>query len=78
MTYRQSLTQTEIESLDDHQYSLFLAYGDTFRDQETGKTGGGSLELWEREVTRFLAETSREELRISQRVWNRKYFSSLT
>ncbi len=72
------MTQTEIESLDDHQYSLFLAYGDTFRDHETGKTGGGSLELWEREVTRFLAETSREELRISQRVWNRKYFSSLT
>lgn len=72
------MTQTEIESLDDHQYSLFLAYGDTFKDQETGKTGGGSLELWEREVTRFLAETSREELRISQRVWNRKYFSSLT
>ena len=78
MTYRPPLTQSEIESLDDHQYSLFLAYGDTFRDKETGKTGGGGSELWERAVTRFLAETSREELRISQRVWNRKYFSSLT
>ena len=48
------LTQQQIESLNDHEYSLFLAYGDTFRDQQAIPVREGSDLVWEREATRLL------------------------
>ena len=50
------LTQPQIEALNDHEYSLFLAYGDTFRDQQTIPTGKGSDLVWEGEATRLVEQ----------------------
>lgn len=69
------LTQSHIDQLDAEQYSLFLAYGDTFRDTETGRTGARSLELRETEIARISPTLAREELRISKCVWNSKHLS---
>lgn len=68
------LTQSHIDQLDAEQYSLFLAYGDTFRDPTTDRTGTRSVELWQREVTRILAASPRKELRIRKRVRYGEYF----
>lgn len=58
------LTQFQIESLNEHEYSLFLAYGDTFRDQQTIPARAGSDLVWEGEATRLIEEAGREKLRI--------------
>ena len=68
------LTQEEIETLDQHEYSLFLAYGDTFTDTETISVGEGSHQLWEDEATRLIEETGGEILRLGKRV--RSQFNS--
>jgi len=60
------LTQEEIETLDQHEYSLFLAYGDTFTDQTTVSIGEGSYQLWEDEATRLIAEAGSEVLRLGK------------
>lgn len=69
------LTQSHIDQLDVEQYSLFLAYGDTFRDTETDRAGAGSSQLRQTEVARLSPTLAREELRISERVRNSKYLS---
>lgn len=56
------LSQQEIESLNDHEYSLFLAYGDTFRDQQTIPIREGSDLVWEGEATRLIEQAGRGEL----------------
>lgn len=58
------LTQAQIEALTDHEYSLFLAYGDTFRDQQTIPIRAGSDLVWEREATRLLEKAGGEKLRL--------------
>ena len=63
-----NLTQEEIETLDQHEYSLFLAYGDTLTDQTTVSIGEGSHQLWEDEATRLIEETGGEILRLGKRV----------
>ena len=72
------LTLSHIESLDAEQYSLFLAYGDTFRDTETDRAGAGSSQLRQAEAARLSPTLAREELRISERVRNSKYLSGST
>lgn len=69
------LTLNHIESLDAEQYSLFLAYGDTFRDTETDRAGAGSSQLREAEAARLSSTLARKELCISERVRNSKYLS---
>ena len=54
--------QAEIEALNDEQYSLFLAYGDTFNDSPPESTGKGSDQFWEAAATRLLKAAEREEL----------------
>tara|TARA_Y100001963_G_scaffold21699_1_gene28076 strand:+ start:5103 stop:5399 length:297 start_codon:yes stop_codon:yes gene_type:complete len=56
------LSQAEIESLTDEDYSMFLAYGDTLTDHETVQTGARCDQLWEDEATRLIAEAEGEEL----------------
>lgn len=68
------LTQEEIETLDQHEYSLFLAYGDTLTDQTAVSIGEGSHQLWEDEATRLIEETGGEILRLGKRV--RSQFNS--
>ena len=63
-----NLTQEEIETLDQHEYSLFLAYGDPLTDQTTVSIGEGSHQLWEDEATRLIEETGGEILRLGKRV----------
>jgi len=60
------LSQEDIETLDQHEYSLFLAYGDTFTDQTTVPAGEGSYQLWEDEATRLIEETGGEILRLGK------------
>ena len=60
------LDLAEIESLDEEDYSMFLAYGDTLTDQEPVQTGEGSDLLWEGEITRLLEKAAREELLLGQ------------
>ena len=60
------LDMAEIESLADHEYSMFLAYGDTLTDLEAMPVGEGSDLMWEDEITRLLEEATRELLLLSQ------------
>ena len=69
-----NLTQEEIETLDQHEYSLFLAYGDTFTDQTTVSIGEGSHQLWEDEASRLIEEARGEILCLGKRV--RSQFNS--
>ena len=69
-----NLTQEEIETLDQHEYSLFLAYGDTLTDQTTVSIGEGSHQLWEDEATRLIEEAGGEILCLGKRV--RSQFNS--
>ena len=64
------LTQEEIETLEQHEYSLFLAYGDTLTDQTTSGAREGSHQLWEDEATRLIAEAGSEVLRLGKCVRN--------
>ena len=54
------LTQRDIDRLDDYEYAMFLAYGDTFRNQESGTAREGSDQLWPDEAARILEDTGRE------------------
>jgi len=56
----------EIESLVDHEYSMFLAYGDSLTDFEAVPVGEGSDLMWEDEITRLLEAAEREELLLGQ------------
>ena len=62
------LTQEDIENLDQHEYSLFLAYGDTFTDKTAVSIGEGSHQLWEDEASRLIEETRGEILCLGKRV----------
>ena len=62
------LTQSEVDSLDHEDYSMFLAYGDTFRYSPPEPTGEGSDQFWEAEATRILAAASGEKLLVSKRL----------
>ena len=62
------LTQAEIDRLDDYEYAMFLAYGDTFRNQTSGTAGEGSDQLWPDEATRILEDTGGEILRVGKRI----------
>ena len=59
---RFNLTQQDIEKLDAENYSMFLAYGDTFNDSPPESTGEGSDQFWEAAATRLLKAAEREEL----------------
>ena len=65
--------QHEIESLNEEDYSMFLAYGDTFTDPETSSVRAGSDFLWPPEVTRYSETTGGEELRFRVCVRNSKH-----
>jgi len=67
------LTQSHIDQLDVEQYSLFLAYGDTFRDTETDRAGARGSQLRQTEAARLSPTVAREELRLSECVRNSKY-----
>ena len=66
MTYE--LTQHQIEALDEHDYSMLLAYGDTLTDQPTISTGTGGDLLWETEVERFNREAGEQIIQFGKRV----------
>ena len=62
------LEQASIEALNDEDYSMFLAYGDTFNDSPPESTGEGSNQFWEAAATRLLEAAERKELLFGQRV----------
>ena len=67
------LTQADIDRLDDYEYAMFLAYGDTFRNQISGTTGEGTDQLWPDEAARILTEAGESVVRLSKRVRNSIY-----
>ena len=67
------LTQAEIDRLDDYEYAMFLAYGDTFRsgpqpNLEAVEIGGGSDQLWTDEAARILEDVRDEVLLVGKRI----------
>ena len=60
--------QPDIDQFDDEDYSMFLAYGDTFRDLPPEPTGEGSNQFWEAKATELIERASREELQLGKRV----------
>ena len=60
--------QTDIEQFNAEDYSMFLAYGDTFRDLPPEPTGEGSNQFWEAKATELIERASREELQLGKRV----------
>jgi len=64
-----NLTQRQIDRLDDYEYSLFLAYGDSFQPTSTVSARTGSDQLWEAKASRLHAEIRREILRFRKRIW---------
>jgi len=60
------LDMAEIESLADHEYSMFLAYGDTLTDFDAVPVGEGSDLMWEDEIARLLEQAEREELLLGE------------
>ncbi len=62
------MTQQDIEKLDAENYSMFLAYGDTFNDSPPESTGEGSNQFWEAAATRLLEAAEREELLLGKRL----------
>ena len=62
------LGQAEIDSLNAEDYSMFLAYGDTFNDSPPESTGEGSNQFWEAAATRLLEAAEREELLLGKRL----------
>ena len=69
MTYR--LTQHQIDHLDDYEYSLFLAYGDSFKPTPTVPPGTRSHQLREAEATRILEQAGGKILCLGKRVRSR-------
>ena len=63
-----NLTQRQIDRLDDYEYSLFLAYGDSYKPTPTIPSRTRSDQLWEAKTSRFFRETRREILRFRKRV----------
>ena len=66
MTY--DLTQQQIEALDEHDYSMLLAYGDTLTDKPTIPLGTGGNLLWETETERFDREVGEQVVQFGKRV----------
>ena len=62
------LTQQQIEALDEHNYSMLLAYGDTLTDQPTISIGTGGDLLWETEAERFNREVGEQVVQFGKRV----------
>jgi len=62
------LTQQQIEALDEQDYSMLLAYGDTLTNQPTISTGTGGDILWETEVERFNREAGEQVVQFGKRV----------
>ena len=62
------LTQQQIEALDEHDYTMLLAYGDTLTDQPTISTGTGGDLLWETEAERFDREVGEQVVQFGKRV----------
>ena len=62
------LTQQQIEALDEHDYSMLLAYGDTLTDQPTISTGTGGDLLWETEAERFNREAGEQVVQFGKRI----------
>ena len=66
-----NLTQHQIDHLDDYEYALFLAYGDSFKPTPTVPPGTGSYKLREEKTTRLVDEVRGEILRLGFRVRGR-------
>ena len=62
------LTQQQIEALDEHDYTMLLAYGDTLTDQPTISIGTGGDLLWETEAERFDREVGEQVVQFGKRV----------
>ncbi len=62
------LTQQQIEALDEHDYTMLLAYGDTLTDQPTISPRTGGNLLWETEVERFDREVGEQVVQFGKRV----------
>jgi len=60
------LTQQQIEALDEHEYTMLLAYGDTLTDQPTIPIGTGGNLLWKTEAERFDRETREQVLQFGK------------
>ena len=73
-----NLHQIEIDSLNDEDYSMLLAYGDTFRDQTTSSPRTGGDILWQDKTSRINEVLGGEELRLGECIWNRKHSFSFT
>ena len=71
--YSMMYNQTEIESLNEEDYSMFLAYGDTISDKKAVPVRAGSDFLWPPEDVPSSTETGGEELRFRVCVRNRKH-----
>ena len=66
-----NLTQHQIDHLDDYEYALFLAYGDSFKPTPTVPPGTRSYKLREEKTTRLVDEVRGEILRLGFRVRGR-------
>ena len=73
-----NLHQIEIDSLNDEDYSMFLAYGDTIADQSPVPFGTGGDIVWQDKTARINEVIGGEELCISEPIWNRKHSFSFT
>ena len=62
------LTQRQIDRLDDYEYSLFLAYGDSFKPTPTVSTGAGSYSSREAEASRLIKAARIEVIRKCKRL----------
>ena len=62
------LTQQQIEALDEHDYTMLLAYGDTLTDQPTISIGTRGDLLWEAEASRFNREVGEQVVQFGKRV----------
>ena len=73
-----NLTQHQIDHLDDYEYSLFLAYGDSFKPTPTVPPGTRSDQLRETEATRILEQAGGKILCFGKRVrppFNKRVFA---
>ena len=66
-----NLTQHQIDHLDDYEYALFLAYGDSFKPTATVPSRTRSYQLREAETTGLFNEVRGEIVRLGFRVRGR-------
>ena len=66
-----NLTQHQIDHLDDYEYALFLAYGDSFKPTPTVPSRTRSYQLREAETTGLFNEVRGEIVRLGFRVRGR-------